>query len=288
MLNIKDTKFIKNGAFGSDNPAFADKVKKLQNYNHVLEYEPNNAQYLTTWLYKADDDAEPVWLDRWYYPDFISKREAEKVTRNNRFKLSYENTLDKYYLDLKPDEAREEWTYEDSQKLEAKIRRNTVFDNPSDLTFEAGSKYCYSRLSKDMVNEVCNNLEQYRITDSFDQRGNTVKLEEKLKLNRENWRKIRYDSLDNTNEINLNFDIYLDSKKKIGHQLFGSDYKVGFNIQNRRDVVPYLYYATETEIMMLNNKYEVRHSFNFYDKYKDYVIRFVQGSLFDNVLVFSA
>ena len=288
VLNIKDAKFIKNGAFGSDNPAFADKVKKLQNYNHVLEYEPNNAQYLTTWLYKADDDAEPVWLDRWYYPDFISKREAEKVTRSNRFKLSYENTLDKYYLDLKPDEAREEWTYEDSQKLEAKIRRNTVFDNPSDLTFEAGSKYCYSRLSKDMVNEVCNNLEQYRITDSFDQRGNTVKLEEKLKLNRENWRKIRYDSLDNTNEINLNFDIYLDSKKKIGHQLFGSDYKVGFNIQNRRDVVPYLYYATETEIMMLNNKYEVRHSFNFYDKYKDYVIRFVQGSLFDNVLVFSA
>lgn len=74
-ININDTKFIKNGAFGSSAPFFADKIKKLQNYkNRIKDYKgndvtANNGVYLCSWLYKPSHEEVAIWLDRYYYPD---------------------------------------------------------------------------------------------------------------------------------------------------------------------------------------------------------------------------
>ena len=74
-ININDTKFIKNGAFGSSSPFFADKVKKLQNHkSRLVDYKGNdvsvnNGVYLCSWLYKPSHEDTPIWLDRYYYPD---------------------------------------------------------------------------------------------------------------------------------------------------------------------------------------------------------------------------
>jgi hypothetical protein len=59
-------------------------------------------------------------------------------------------------------------------------------------------------------------------------------------------------------------DIYLARDKKMGIQIFGTDYKDGFNIQNRKDLVPFHYWASDTTIYMLNNKYEVVRKFDLY------------------------
>jgi hypothetical protein len=48
----------------------------------------------------------------------------------------------------------------------------------------------------------------------------------------------------------------------MGIQLFGTDYIDGFNIQNRKDLAPFHYYATDKAIYLLNNKCEIVHSFN--------------------------
>ena len=81
-ININDTKFIKNGAFGSNVPFFADKFKKLQNYKSNLKDDTNksvsanNETYLCSWLYKPNNETSPIWLDRYYYPDLISRKDA--------------------------------------------------------------------------------------------------------------------------------------------------------------------------------------------------------------------
>ena len=54
--------------------------------------------------------------------------------------------------------------------------------------------------------------------------------------------------------LNLNGDFYLQRNKRMGIQLFGTDYKNGFNIQNRKDVVPFHYYATDKVLYLCNNK----------------------------------
>jgi hypothetical protein len=67
--------------------------------------------------------------------------------------------------------------------------------------------------------------------------------------------------------------------------LFGSDYTDGFNIQNRKDLVPHHYYATENVLYLLNNKFEIVHEFNMKEKFNDKILKFFLGDTFDDVVV---
>jgi hypothetical protein len=60
--------------------------------------------------------------------------------------------------------------------------------------------------------------------------------------------------LKKTNVFTLNTDIYLEREKRIGIQLFGTDYNSGFNIQNRKDLAPFHYIASDKVLYMMNNK----------------------------------
>jgi hypothetical protein len=77
----------------------------------------------------------------------------------------------------------------------------------------------------------------------------------------------------------------LRREKPIGIQIFGTDYTDGFNIQNRKDLVPYHYYATDTTMYLLNNKFEIVHEFNLYEKYKDKILKFFLGDTFDDIII---
>lgn len=100
-ININDTKFIKNGAFGSNVPFFADKIKKLQGAkSYVVDFDgnrstPNNGVYLCSWLYRKNNEGEPIWLDRYYYPDMIDRQKALKGV--SQFETTFDNILDKNY-----------------------------------------------------------------------------------------------------------------------------------------------------------------------------------------------
>lgn len=83
-ININDTKFVKNGAFGSNVPFFADKIKKKQGSKSLVtdiqnkRSTPNNGVYLCSWLYRKNKETDPIWLDRYYYPDLIDRQKALK------------------------------------------------------------------------------------------------------------------------------------------------------------------------------------------------------------------
>lgn len=293
-ININDTKFTKNGAFGSSNPAFADKFKKYQ--GHITQiYDkdgkrvtPNNGTYLCTWLYKENHESDPVWMDRYYYPDLTQKYqiidklanvydENENQPFKNTFDKSFDNIVDKHYL-------KDEETGEDTKK---KILQNVYFDKISDLIIEPGCSYIYSRLSKDMIKEKNEQISAYSISKVKSKNNKEINLRDYFAFDNENYIKIPHEMWNKTNVINFNTDIFLDSKKKIGIQLFGTDYTDGFNIQNRKDVTPFHYYATDKTIYITNNKFEIVHQFSLYEKYGDYIIKFFMGDVFDDIIVLS-
>ena len=283
-INLNDTKFIKNGAFGSNVPYFADKVKRYQGSKSLVKdlngnrATPNNGVYLCSWLYRKSLESEPIWLDRYYYPDIIDRAKALKGI--SHYEQSFDNILDKNYtLEENDGEMVEQ------KHIRNQIYKNTYIDKVSDLIIEPANSYIYHRLSSDMVNEVLDNLSNNLIPIAKDQNSKDVYLWDEWGFNNENYRKIDYKAWADTNQINFNTDIYLRRGKRIGLQLFGSDYTSGFNIQNRRDVAPYHYYASQTVVYLLNNKYEIVHSFDLYEKYEDMINKVILGEMFDDVYV---
>lgn len=278
-ININDTKFVKNGSFGSDVPFFADKVKKFQTYKTIIKDDegnkvsPNNETYLCSWLYKPDHETTPIWLDRYYYPDMISRKDA--LSGNSTYSQSFENIIDKNYTNHE--------YYGDA--IKGKIHRNTYFDKKSDLVIEAGNTYRYQRLSKEMVEEVLTQIEDNHISTFIDEAGRETDTRDLFQFDNENYKIIKYNKWKNTNVINFNTDIYLSRKKRMGVQLFGTDYTSGFNIQNRKDVVPYHYYASKHVLYLLNNKFQIVHQFDLWSKYEDTILKLFLGDVFDDVII---
>lgn len=282
-INLNDTKFIKNGAFGSNVPFFSDKIKKLQNHKSKVvdsitneKLLPNNKTYLCSWLYKSNHQAQPIWLDRYYYPDMISKEKAlvGKVDQSGLdiFSENFENIIDKNY---KNDEVRN------------KIHQSTYFDKKSDLMIQAGNTYRFQRISNDTIKEILASISDRRVFFSRNQNNKQVYLNEELHFNNEDYRKISYADLKKTNVFTLNTDIYLEREKRIGIQLFGTDYNSGFNIQNRKDLAPFHYIASDKVLYMMNNKGQIIHQFDFHQKYDDYILKIILGDLFDDVIILS-
>ena len=136
-LNINDSKLVASGAFSYITPEYADKIYHLS--NDPKNYD--NGQFLLyTWLSgsQGSSNSEKVWVDRYYYPDLISKEAA----------LSGRSIVSKTYDDM----------------LEQLIRNNSTlsndvdivkfFDKKSDLTFYPNQKYQYDRLTPSDVPQL--------------------------------------------------------------------------------------------------------------------------------------
>lgn len=279
-LNINDSAFVRNGAFGSDIPLIADKVIKTQNEN--TKY--NNGTYLCTWLYQPNPEATPVWLDRYYYPDMVHRY---KAMTGDVFEPSFENILDDTYNDevAKEQDGYDSYMQEDIENLKLNLQNNTYVDKKSDVILEPGASYKYRRVGKDDITTAFNTLEENRIAVVKDQKGNSVNLDAAFAFNRENWRSIPSENFKNTSAINFNTNLYINPYKKMGIQLFGSDYNYGVNIQNRKDLAPFHYYASPYAVHLLNNNYEIRQSCNIYEKYTTEIKRLIIGEPFENIYV---
>ena len=345
QININNTKFIKNGSFGSNVPFFADKVKKLGknsirfDLDYILQegYEPttddrdiyfltetdpnrfiledsvcddfilqegykpyvtdrdvffltektnqrfileqsntieqsttNNGTYLCSWLYKENHDSEPVWVDRYYYPDIVKR---ENLLTEEIYKQSFNNIIDD--------------AYSDKPQIKNDIYQNSYYDKKSDLYLKPKNIYRYQRVSTETVNEVIDKMKEKSIIEIEDNKHKSCLLSDYFAFDNENYKVIKYDKWNKTNVINLNMDMYLRRDKRIGIQLFGSDFKHGFNIQNRKDLVPFHYYATDETVYLCNNKFESVHEFNLYEKYGDKILKLILGDTFDDVIIIS-
>ena len=273
-LNINDTAFSRNGAFGSDIPYFADRFEKLQNEN--TKY--NNGTYLCTWLYKPSDNAKPIWLDRYYYPDAVYRH---NILTAEMFVPTFENIINEYY-NISGDDIFEK---EEAEKIKLALQNNTYIDKKSDITIEAGTSYSYKRIGKNEVNELFDSIFDNRISVVKDQNLNNVNLDAEFAFNRENWRSISAESFKNTSAINFNTNLYINPYKKMGIQIFGADHNSGVNIQNRKDLAPFHYYASEDSVNLLNNTYNICQSCNIFEKYNIHIKRLIIGEPFEDLYI---
>ena len=88
-LNINDTKFTKCGSFAFSRPDLSDRVYRLDD-NSIKE---DDVTYLCTWL-SGGVDKEGIWVDRYYYPDLVSKEEA--LAASPVYNVTYEQLRKNY------------------------------------------------------------------------------------------------------------------------------------------------------------------------------------------------
>jgi len=123
-LNINDTKFVESGSFAFPYPYFADKVyKKLDNL------PATEGQYLCTWLSGMPGE-EGLWVDRYYYPDLVSK--AAALGSKPIYNITYNDVIENLI--------------ESNSTLKTSVTDKLFFDKRSDLTFEAKKEYIYDRI----------------------------------------------------------------------------------------------------------------------------------------------
>lgn len=95
--------------------------------------------------------------------------------------------------------------------------------------FEQNGQYVYSRVGKDQVNAIISNISDAKEYELSSYSGN----EEVVTINNLN--------IKNSGTLDLNFDMYLDSDKVYGLDLFANSSTNGLSISNLNDVTPFLY-----------------------------------------------
>lgn len=129
-ININDTKFVDSGSFPYTTPKYADRICKKED---DITYD-DGQKYLCTWLSGSPLGNEGIWVDRYYYPDLISKKEA--LENNSTFNITYENQIENLI--------------KNNTSIQQSITSFSVFDKASDLTFEPNKKYIYKRLQAEI------------------------------------------------------------------------------------------------------------------------------------------
>ena len=127
-LNINDTKFTKCGSFAFKRPDLADRVYRLDD-NSIKD---DDVTYLCTWLSGAIGQ-EGIWIDRYYYPDLVSKETALAASPayNVTYDLAVENLI------------------ASNSTLKSSVEKKLYLDKKSDLVFEPNKRYKYVRISED-------------------------------------------------------------------------------------------------------------------------------------------
>lgn len=72
QLDINDTMFVENGAFGSNSPSISDRIYTNRDDKYV-----DNAIMLCTWLSSNGEDS--IWVDRYYNPQLLAQTEASII-----------------------------------------------------------------------------------------------------------------------------------------------------------------------------------------------------------------
>jgi hypothetical protein len=137
-LNVNDSKLVENGSFAGQNPLDSDKIfKKLQPTFTGEDIDNNQTgTYLCTWLYTSSFESRPIWLDRYYNPNFLSLVKG------------YTQNFNKDFLNIVTSLCAQNFTY---------------FDKVSDLTFEPNATYSYYRLAEADITRINNRIYEKQI-----------------------------------------------------------------------------------------------------------------------------
>lgn len=137
QININDTKLAKSGAFASISPLYSDKIYRYDENNINEKYI-----YLCTWLSGAPNSANNTWVDRYYYPNLLTKQAAISSV------ALYSPTYDQYI---------EQVIFNNSNNIDT-ISDNLYFDKLSDLILVPDTNYIYERIDLDNLDFIDSNI----------------------------------------------------------------------------------------------------------------------------------
>jgi len=142
-LDINNTTFANCGAASFTIPYFADKVFQLD--DNVPSTQ--TVHYLCTWLSGAPDSNNKIWMDRYYYPDRVSKYEALNATLPCAVYANENDYIEQYIAA--------------TTGLAEALKAEPFFDKASILKIQPNKRYIYDRISVEPTIETVNYCELF-------------------------------------------------------------------------------------------------------------------------------
>ena len=256
-LNLNDTQFTFNGAFAGPTPNLADKIfVKRQN---STQYD--NGRYLCTWLSGGTLSTQGIWVDRYYYPDKISKGAALSSTAV--YSPSFFGSVDKVALAVS----------------DAVINKEKFFDKKSDSAIVPNAAIKYQRIGNADITEIVNSSAP--LVSAFDSyttskivRGETENICHEFNNTELTFDGSRYSMFEVTDQINtaknftLSFSMYLDPSNRYGFALMGNNTNRGFGIFQDQTVTPFIHVVSENTLYIYNTDFTLLNRVDFKTKIK--------------------
>lgn len=247
-LNINDTKFTHNGSIASNSPFLADKIFCLRNNTSTF----NNGRYLCTWLLDTGPDVVGTWVDRYYYPDSISKQNA---------------------LALGPVYSPSGLDPIDNIGNLQTTASNYIFDKKSDLTIEPNTRYYYSRVGVNDINNVLKSMSP--LVSTFNSYYNTKNIVVPYDSNSITYDGTKYNRYNIKDKINCNsqftisFDIYINPAVSNGYSLANSSRE--FTILNDIKVTPFIIAYQDKTVYIYNTNFVLLKTVEFITDVKEVI-----------------
>lgn len=240
-LNINDTKFVVNGAYGSFAPSVSDRFKKLRKNSTSF----NNGRYLVTWLSGNGQGDGYRWVDRYYYPDLIEKEAAYTLPIWNP---SYDDPVDSVVYSLLNKQT---------------IDRQPIFDKASDSFLEPNTQYVYQRVHESDFTTYLSSLSENVVFTAL----------EPTVLDGNISQTIPVTDINETKRFTVSMDLYLKPDKTIGYSVLGNLTNYGFSILNDTSVTP-TFFTMEQKTLYLYSTNHVLVAKKIFDRNVKDVIRF--------------
>lgn len=145
-LNINDSTLLKSGAVANSSPMQSDKVYKHRSndYNMTSIVDQVDGTWVCAWLSgNSDPVSTPIWVDRFFNPNFITEEEALVDTSAT---VQYVDKFETVTTNLS------------AQSL-------YVFDVLSDLVFEPNALYAYHHVGNKENQQVVDTLSNNQLFD---------------------------------------------------------------------------------------------------------------------------
>jgi len=256
-LNLNDTQFAFNGAFAGPTPNLSDKIfVKRQN---STQYD--NGRYLCTWLSGGTLGTQGIWVDRYYYPDKISKGAALSSTA--AYSPTFFDSVDSVDLAV----------------TDAVINKEKFFDKKSDSAIVPNASIKYQRIGNADITELVDSSSPImssftNYTTSKVVRGETENISTEYNSTEITFDGERYactgitDQIDSAKNFTLNFNMYVDTENRYGFALMGNNSNKGFGIFQDQTVTPFIHVVSENTLYIYNTDFTLLNRIDFKTKIK--------------------